>query len=172
MNRKSITYNLVKGLSLFVIAILVAGLGTEVWTVQTARAVAAPQSITYHSDLAIKQVSGPKSAKACETFKVDYVITNLGPDSASNVSVWINVPDALEVQEIQGAPANLKAGESTTVTAVIKVVAFVPTELRKWQFWGHVSSEIYPDTNIDSNSANDDAFSPITLTGKHAQGCP
>jgi hypothetical protein len=171
MNRKSITYNLVKGLSLFLIAILVAVLGTGIWTVQTVHAVA-NHSVAYHSDLAIKQVSGPKSAKACETFKADYVVTNLGPDSASNVSVWINVPDALEVQEIQGAPANLKAGESTTVTAVIKVVAFVPDESRKWQFWGHVSSEIYPDTNIDSNSGNDDAFSPITLIGRHAQACP
>jgi hypothetical protein len=151
---------------------LVAGLGTGVWAVQTARAIAAPQSITYHSDLAIKQVSGSKSAKACETFKADYVVTNLGPDVANNVSVWINVPDALEVQEIHGAPASLKAGESATVTAVIKVVAFVPTESRKWQFWGHVSSEVYPDTNIDSNAENDDVFSPITLVGKHAQVCP
>jgi hypothetical protein len=128
--------------------------------------------VMYQSDLAIKHVSGPKSAKACETFTETYTITNLGPDFARNVNVGVIVPDAFDVTEMQGVPVNLEVGESATITAVIKVVAFVPTESRKWRLTAGIYSEIYPDTNVDVDLNNNEVSNPITLTGKHRMLCP
>ncbi|HEY3312597.1 MAG TPA: hypothetical protein VGK00_13230 [Anaerolineales bacterium] len=127
---------------------------------------------TTASDLEIKLVSIPKHAKACETFEAVYTITNLGPQDVTNVNLWMSIPDPLGTLEIQGTPANLAVGESVTVKAIVKVVAFVPGESRYWWINGFVRSDAYPDINVDPNPTNDEAPGTIKLISKHATLCP
>ena len=125
------------------------------------------------SDLEISLVSDPpRHAKACDTFEVTYAIGNPGPQDAVNVSVLINVPDPLEVIDVQGVPVDLAAGENSTVTAVIKVVAFVPGESRGAWIRAVVSSDVYPDVSLDPNPDNNEVFTALKLISKPVISCP
>ena len=120
--------------SLVAIAVLLAFLG-----------IAAPpamaQPLTY--TLATRLVSAPKHAKACQTFNVTYSITNLGPDPVTNLDLQFNVPDQFSVISVIGSPINLAVRQSTNVTAVVKVVAFVPGESRAaWVILDNVTTPI------------------------------
>jgi len=131
---------------------------------------AAQQEFT--SDLAISIVSAPpKHTKACDTFEASYNITNLGPDDAANVNVFINVPDQFQPLNIQGIPTNLAVGESATVTVTIKVVAFGFGESRVAWVRATAGSDIYPDVNIDPNLNNNEVFTPVKLISKPAASC-
>ncbi len=131
---------------------------------------AAQQEFT--SDLAISLVSAPpKHAKACDTFEATYTITNLGPDDAANVNVFINVPDQFSVINIPSVPVNLAVRESATVTAVIKVVAFVPGESRAAWVRASVGSDVYPDVSFDPNPDNNEVFSAVKLISKQVMSC-
>ena len=104
--------------------------------------------------VATRLVSAPKHAKACQTFKVTYSITNLGPGAVSNLDLLFNVPDQFSVISVLGSPVNLAAGQRTYITAVIKVVAFVPGESRAaWVLLNDVTT-------------------PIKLIGKQVLTCP
>jgi hypothetical protein len=132
---------------------------------------AAQQEFT--SDLEIRLVSAPpKHAKACDAFEATYAITNLGPDNAVNVSVFFNVPDQFEVINVSGVPVNLTVGEQATVTAVIKVVAFVPGESREAWVRADVTSDVYPDVSIDPNLDNNEIFKAVKLISKPILTCP
>jgi hypothetical protein len=133
---------------------------------------AAAQGISTTSDLAIKLLSAPRHAKACETFDVTYMISNLGPDPATNVNIQIGIPDPFSVTKVAGAPVDLAPQESKIVVVTLKVVAFVPGESRNWWITGNVSSDPYPDISIDPNTTNNEVTKPIKLVGKHMQVCP
>jgi hypothetical protein len=149
----------------FVIFVLVALFGITILP------AAAQQEFT--SDLAISLVSAPpKHAKACDTFEATYSITSLGPDNAVNVSVFLNVPDQFQVINVSGMPVNLAVGERATVTAVIKVVAFVPGESREAWVRATVGSDIYPDVSVDPNPANNEVFKAVKLISKQVLTCP
>ena len=130
------------------------------------------EEITTTSDLAIRLLWAPRHAKACETFKVIYLISNRGPDPASNVNVQIGIPDPFSVVKVVGAPVNLAARKSEIVIVTLKVVAFVPGEGRNWWITGSVSSDPYPNISIDPKPANNEVTKPIKLLGKHVQVCP
>jgi len=106
------------------------------------------------SDLAIKLVSAPKHAKACEVFEVTFKVKNLGPDTARNVFVGIGLTDQFDVVSVPPAPVSLSAGKSMLVTELIKVTAFVPGESREGTISGTASSDVYPDIMIDPNPDN------------------
>ena len=124
------------------------------------------------SDLVIQLVSAPKHAKACETFDVIYTITNLGPDKAVKVNLGIGIPDPFETMQVQGVPVSLAAGESVTVTATLKVTAFVPGESRNWWITGSAWSDVYPDISIDPNPDNNQTTGTIKLISKREITCP
>jgi hypothetical protein len=124
------------------------------------------------SDLAIRLILAPKYAKACETFKVIYIITNHGPNYATNVNVEIGIPDQLETVKILGAPVNLAPRKSATVIATLKVVAFVPGESRDGWVTARVFSDVYPDVSIDPKPGNNEVTKPIKFIGKQVQTCP
>jgi uncharacterized protein DUF11 len=166
MNHNPMTHTLARGgVHLLFIAALVTLFGI------TTLPVAAQQLST--SDLAISIVSAPpKHAKACDTFEATYTITNLGPDNAANVSVFINIPDQFQTINVLGVPVNLAVGESATVTAVIKVVAFVPGESREAWVRAIVTSDVYPDVSIDLNPDNNEVFTAVKLISKQVASCP
>ncbi len=114
--------------------------------------LAVAQEATY--SLKTILVSAPKHAKACEIFKVTYSITNLGPGNVVNLDIQFNVPDQFSVLQVVGTPVNLTVRQRTNVTAIIKVVAFVPGESRKaWVMVNNVTT-------------------PIKLIGKQVLTCP
>lgn len=117
--------------------------------------------------LEIKLASDPpRHVKACDTFEVSYAIHNPGLDDAANVNVFINVPDPFEVIDVQGVPEHLGPGEKAKVTAVIKVVAFVPGEVRQAWVRAGVTSD------LDPNADNNEVFTAIRLISKSAISCP
>ena len=124
------------------------------------------------SDLAIKLVSAPKHAKACEVFEETYRIKNLGPDPAENVIVNVGVGDQFDVISVQGVPGSqssgqrLSPGQSQLVTAVVKVVGFVPGESREGSVGARVSSDVYPDITIDPNLNNNELSTTVKLISK------
>ena len=122
---------------------------------------------TLSSDLAIQLVSAPKHVKACQVFDVTFEITNLGPDAASSLFVFTSIPDALGTLDIQGVPDTLAAGETATVTATFKVVAFTPGETREAWVGAGVSS----DTSTDPNWENNRAEQSLRLIGKPQPVC-
>lgn len=102
--------SLVKSLHYLFIAALIALLTQTVAPSQTARA----QEPSSTSDLAVKLVSIPKHAKACDVFQAIYTVTNLGPDPAYNMSVGVHIPDAYHEIAILRVPYLLAVGETAT----------------------------------------------------------
>src|SRR5215212_2447330 len=100
---------------LFFIAALVMALAVSLAPVGAAYAA------TSTSDLAIELLSAPKNVRACQVFEATFRITNLGPDDASGIFVNTSVPDQLGTLDILGVPSTLAAGDSVTITAVVKV---------------------------------------------------
>jgi hypothetical protein len=130
------------------------------------------------SDLKIVRVSGPKKAHACQVFKETYRVTNLGPDKATNVSVSLGGGDQFSGVSVNGVPAGepyyfeLAAGQTKTIVAYFKVVAFVPGETRDAFISASASSDIYPEIAIDPNPDNNTAGTSIWLVGKPKLTCP
>ena len=127
---------------------------------------------TSTSDLAIQLISAPKSAKSCQVFQATFSITNLGPDAASGLFVSTSIPDQLGTLELLGVPATLAAGESVTITAVVKVVAFGPNDSRSAWVGAGVSADPYPDTSFDPNWENNNVVRSLKLVGKPEGVCP
>lgn len=130
------------------------------------------QAATTSSDLAVKIISMPASAKACRTFKVTFSVTNRGPDQASHLHMIVMLPDPLEVVRLDGAPASLPVGKTVTFSASIKVVAFVPGESRHAWVGIDAVSDPYPNTSIDPNPQNNPVFKQIKLVSKPVLSCP
>ena len=127
----------------------------------------------FSSGLEIQLVSAPpQQVKACETFKATYVISNHGWGNAANVSVLINVPDPFEVLHVQGVPANLGPGKSARVTAVIKVVAFVPGESRDAWVRAVVTSDNHPDASHNLKTGKNEVITAVRLISKPVTSCP
>ncbi len=168
MNHKLFLPYLRKGLYVLSIASLVAVLTTSIVPAQTARA----QATSSTSDLAVKVISSPKTAKACQTFKVTFSVTNRGPDPASHLYVMAWLPDQLGLVSLDGAPESLAVGQTVTFSARVKVVAFVPGETRQAWVGVHAMSDPYPDVSIDPNSENDWGSKPLRLSGKPVMICP
>ena len=158
--------SIAKSFRLFFIASLIMALAIRLAPVRAAHAA------TSTSDLAIELVSAPKTAKACQVFQASFKITNLGPDEASSLFVNTSTPDQLGTLEILGVPENLAAGESVTITAIVKVVAFGPNDSRSAWVGAGVSSDPYPDTSLDPNWANNNVSGSLKLVGKPKGVCP
>jgi hypothetical protein len=170
MKRSSNRHNPTKVFSIIFNALAIAVLFSGLGVVQAA--YASDNGAYRRADLAIRQVYFPEHAKACETFAATYIITNMGPGYAAHVNIGFNVPDPFEVMKMQGVPANLAPGKSVTVTAIFKVVAFVPTESRRWWITTSVSSDNYSSVTFDPRSKNNSVRSRITLVGKPKLTCP
>ncbi len=129
------------------------------------------------SDLSIVRVSGPKRAHACQIFREAYRVTNLGPDPATRVQVSIGGGDQFGFISVNGvpgnlsAPFNLAAGQSKTIVAYFKVVAFVPGETRDGFISATIGSDIYPDVTFDPNPNNNAAGTSVWLVGQPSEGC-
>jgi hypothetical protein len=162
MIHRSIT----KNFRLFFIAGLVMALAISLAPVRSVYAD------TSTSDLAIELVSAPKTAKSCQVFEATFKITNLGPDEASGLFVNISIPDQLGWLDLLGVPETLAAGESVTVTAVVKVVAFGPNDTRDAWIGAGVSADPYPDTSLDPNWENNNVSRYLKLVGKPKGVCP
>jgi len=127
----------------------------------------------FTSGLEIQLISAPpKQVKACDTFKVTYVISNHGWANAANVSVLINVPDPFEVLHVQGVPANLGPGKNAKVSAVIKVVAFVPGESREAWVRAVVTSDMQHYAGRDPYPGHNEILTPVRLVSKPVTRCP
>lgn len=155
-----------KSLQLFFISSLVLALAISLAPVRAAYAD------TSTSDLSIQLVSAPRTAKSCQVFQAKFKITNLGPDEASGLFVNTSTPDQLGTLELLGVPETLAAGESVTVTAVIKVVAFGPDDSRSAWVGAGVSADPYPDTSVDPNWENNNVSRSLKLVGKPKGVCP
>ena len=127
----------------------------------------------FTSGLGIQLVSAPpQQVKACDTFKVTYAISNHGFQNAANVSVLINVPDPFEVLHVQGVPVNLGPGKNAKVTAVIKVVAFVPGESREAWVRAVVTSDMPQDASRAPYPGHNQILTPVRLISKPVTRCP
>ena len=131
------------------------------------------------SDLSIQLARKPKPAKACQTFTVTYRVTNNGPDTAKDVSLGIGLWDAFEAIAINGTPVGtphptftLTKGQSVLMTATIKVVAFVPGEMRKNLITGIVWSADTSTIPMDPNTANNSVDYMMQLVGRPKSSCP
>jgi hypothetical protein len=114
----------------------------------------------------------PRQVMACETFKVTYRIHNSGPFNAANVSVLINVPDPFEVMHVKGVPVNLGPGKYALVTAVIKVVAFVPGESRQAWVRAVVTSDLHQGAGLDPIPGKNEIITTVRLISKPVDSCP
>ena len=150
----------------FFIAALIAVLAISMVPSQSAHA-----QTTSTSDLAVSLVSLPKHVKACKTFEMTFTVTNLGPDPATNLDILVMLPDPFTLVGLLQAPATLAVGEAATVTAVIKVVAFVPGEPRNESIGANVTSNPYPDISIDPNLDNNTFTTQIRLISKPTMSC-
>jgi hypothetical protein len=159
-------HSITKNFRLFFIATLVMALAISLAPVQ------AVYADTSTSDLAIKLVSAPRHAKACQVFEAKFKITNLGPDQANGLFVNISVPDQLGWLDLSGVPETLPAGESVIITAVIQVVSFGPNDTRSAWVGAGVSAEPYPDTSLDPNWENNNVSRSLKLVGKPNRICP
>ena len=155
-----------KSFYLFFIALLVMVLAISL------APVPAVYADTSTSDLAISLVSAPKTAKACQVFEARFRVTNLGPDAASGIFVNTSIPDQLGTLDLLDVPDSLAAGESVTITAVVKVVAFGPSDSRNAWVGAGVSADPYPDTSVDPNWENNNVSGSLKLVGKASGVCP
>ncbi len=158
--------SITKNFRLFFMATLVVALAISLAPVQ------AVYADTSTSNLAIKLVSAPRHAKACQVFEAKFKITNLGPDEATGLFVNVSVPDQLGALDLLGVPELLAVGESVTITAVIQVVSFGPNDTRSAWVGAGVSSEPYPDTSVDPNWENNNVSRSLKLVGKPNPICP
>ncbi len=164
MERQSLS----KNVRLLVIALLVT-----VFTIGMAPARTVHSDvITTTSDLGVKVVSSPQNAKACQSFKATFTVTNHGPDPATHLYVTTWLPDQLGLVSLEGAPESLAVGQTVKFSARIKVVAFVPGETRQAWVGAYAMSDPYPNISVDPNSTNDWISKPLKLTGKPAMICP
>ena len=127
---------------------------------------------TSTSDLAIKLIRAPKHARACQVVKAIFKITNLGPDPATGLYFQTAIPDQFGDIALLGVPDRLAVGQIVKVTAILKVVAFVPGESRSAWIGAFVASDPYPDISIDPNPANNEASQPVALVGDPIERCP
>jgi hypothetical protein len=118
------------------------------------------------SDLAISLVSIPKHARACQTFEAVYRIANLGPDPVAYLDLLVSIPDAYDVEQIWGLPQTLAVGQTETITVVIKVVAFVPGEMRRAWVGVTLIAENVSAPNSDPVPGNNAVRSSMRLIGK------
>ncbi len=167
MHHKLFFPYLQRGIYLLCIATLIVGLTISAAPAQTVYARA-----TSTSDLAVRIISMPQTAKACQTFKVTFSVTNRGPDPASHLQMIVMMPDPFGLVRLQGAPKSLAVGKTVTFSALIKVVAFVPGESRKAWVGIDAVSDPYPDTSIDPNSKNNPIFRQMKLVSKPVLSCP
>jgi hypothetical protein len=114
----------------------------------------------------------PRQVMACETFKVTYDIYNSGRLNASNVNVLINVPDPFEVMYVKGVPVNLGPGKYAMVTAVIKVVAFVPGESRQAWVRAIVTSDLHNGADLHPIQGKNEIVTTVWLKSKPVDSCP
>jgi hypothetical protein len=127
----------------------------------------------FSSNLQILLVSPPpRQVKACQIFKVTYGIRNPGPLNAANVSVFINVPDPFEVIHVSEVPVNLRPGKFALVTAVIKVVAFVPGESRQAWVRAFVTSDPHKGYGLGPIPGKNEIITPIRLISQPVNSCP
>jgi hypothetical protein len=157
----------VKSLTRLFIAALIAMLTISVEPAQTVRA-----ETTSTSDLAIQLVSAPQHAKACQIVTATFIIKNLGPDKATSLYVQMLIPDQFGDIALLGVPDSLAVGQSATITAVLKVVAFVPGESRSAWIGAYVVSDPFPNISIDPNSANSEFSTPVRMISKPVDICP
>jgi uncharacterized repeat protein (TIGR01451 family) len=152
---------------------LFAALMVAVFTIGMAPAPAIRRDVvTTTSDLAVKVISRPQTARACQTFRATFSVTNRGPDPASHLYVTTWLPDQLGLVSLEGAPDSLAVGQTVKFSARIKVVAFVPGETRQAWVGVYAMSDPYPNISIDPNSENDWVSKPLKLTGKPVMLCP
>ena len=118
------------------------------------------------SDLVLSLVSIPKHVKACQTFEAVYTVTNLGPDTAYNLSAGAGIPDVFDIVDIVGLPESLAVGESATFTVMVKVTLFVPGEMRL--AWVNATAN---STGVDPNPDNNTIRTEMKIIGKHVE-CP
>ena len=154
--------SLVKSLQLLLIAVLVAVLTISMTLIQTGRA----QTTT--SDLVVRLVSVPKHAKACEVFKVTFTVTNLGPDPADDIFVSLVISDHFDIVGILEAPESLDVGETATITAFIKVTAFVPGETRTGRL---LASATPAEFSSDPNPEDNFAGATVRLISRRVMSC-
>jgi hypothetical protein len=145
------------------IAVLIAVLTISIIPVQTARA----QTTT--SDLVVRLVSVPKHAKACEVFQVTFTVTNLGPDPADDLFVSLVLSDHFDLVDILNAPESLGAGETATITAFVKVTAFVPGETRTGRLLASATSAEF---SSDPNPEDNFAVATVRLISRRVMSCP
>lgn len=156
--------SLVKSLHYLFIAALIALLTQAVAPAQTARA----QEPSSTSDLAVRLVSIPKHAKACDVFQATYTVTNLGPDPAYNMSVGVHIPDAYNEIAILRVPYLLAVGETATFSVIIWVGGFEPGESRR--AWVGVGASLLPDS-IDPNPDNNRVESDMKIISEPVVNC-
>lgn len=158
--------NVVKYLRLLVIVALALILSQATAPAAPARA----QEQTPSSDLVVHLVSVPKTAKACDVFQAIYTVTNLGPDTATYISVMVHIPDAYHDIALLGVPYSLAAGETATFSAVIWVGSFVPGEIRN--AWVGVTVSSYSDgVNVDPNPENNETRKEMKIVSKPVKNC-
>ena len=145
------------------IAILIAVLTISMLPVQTARA----QTSTT-SDLVVRLVSVPKHAKACEVFPVTFTVTNLGPDPADDIFVSLVLSDHFDLVGMLDAPESLGVGETATITAFVKVTAFVPGETRTGRLLASATSAEF---NSDPNPEDNFAAATVRLISRRVMSC-
>ncbi len=152
---------------------LFTALMVAVFTIGMAPAPAIHRAVvTTTSDLAVRVISRPQTAKACQTFRATFSVTNRGPDPASHLYISTWLPDQLGLVSLEGAPDSLAVGQTVKFSAHIKVVAFVPGETRQAWVGVYAMSDPYPNISIDPNSENDWVSKPLRLTGKPVMLCP
>lgn len=126
----------------------------------------------FSSNLEVLLVSPPpRQVKACETFKVTYGIRNPGPLNAANVSFFINVPDPFEVIHVSEVPVSMRPGKYALVTAVIKVVAFVPGESRQAWVRAFVTSDPHKGSGFGPIPGKNEIITPIRLISEPVDSC-
>ncbi len=160
--------SLEKSLHLLWMATLIVVLIISMIPMQRARA----DVTTPTSDLAIRLIFAPQHAKACQTVTAFFTVTNLGPDEATNIYVQTSIPDQFGDVALLGVPDSLAVNQTATVTAILKVVAFVPGESRSAWIGAHVWSDPYPNVSVDPNQDNNQVSTPVKMIGKTILTCP
>lgn len=168
MSNLFIRQTLNKVLHLFFIAALIAGLALGMTPIRAAQA----DETTTTSDLVIQLIHAPKQARACQVVKAMFKITNLGPDPATGVYFQTAIPDQFGDVAMIGAPDQLAVGQTVKVTAILKVVAFVPGESRSAWIGGFVASDPYPNISIDPDPSNNEMGRPVRIVGDPVERCP